>query len=45
MVSKAGILMAAQRELATAAERFATWVFINQAGIWEVASYANCPAR
>jgi hypothetical protein len=44
VVSKAGILTG-QRELAAAPERFATWVFINQAGIWEVASYANCPAR
>jgi hypothetical protein len=31
--------------LAAAAERFATWVFINQAGTWRVASYANCPAH
>jgi uncharacterized protein (TIGR02246 family) len=45
VVSKAGILMPGQQQLAATAKRFATWVFINQAGTWKVASYANCPAH
>jgi uncharacterized protein (TIGR02246 family) len=45
VVSKAGILLAGEDQLAGDRERFATWVLSKQDGNWLVAAYANCPAH
>ncbi len=45
VVSRAGILMAGERELPADRERHATWVLSKRDGHWLVAAYANAPAH
>ncbi|HEV7707589.1 MAG TPA: SgcJ/EcaC family oxidoreductase [Asanoa sp.] len=44
VVSRAGILMPGQDDLAPGAEVLATWVLTREAGEWAVAAYTNTPA-
>ena len=44
VVSRAGILMPGQDELAPGAAVLATWVLTRDAGGWAVAAYTNTPA-
>lgn len=45
VVSKAGIILAGERDLPAERERFATWVLFKQDGRWLIAAYANAPAH
>jgi uncharacterized protein (TIGR02246 family) len=45
VVSRAGILMAGERDLTAEHERLATWVLCQQDGQWLIAAYANAPAK
>lgn len=45
IVSKAGIIMAGERELPPERERLATWVLTRRDGRWLVSAYTNAPAH
>ncbi|MGI5205471.1 SgcJ/EcaC family oxidoreductase [Spirillospora sp. CA-108201] len=45
VVSRAGAIMAGEREFPPERERVATWVLSRRDGRWLVAAYANAPAR
>src|SRR6266545_3438114 len=45
VVSRAGIVLAGERDLPAERERMATWVLSRHTGRWMVAAYANAPAH
>jgi len=45
VVSRAGILLAGERELPAERERLATWVLHRHGGRWLIAAYTNTPAH